>query len=119
MLAASAMAAAFMVSYTRAKAESLGFASGTGLGERRPRAARGPHRHPRDRPRRDQRLDAFPAECACAVDPVTGVGSCAFALFANPVGSTALAGTLGLITILATLTTIQRILHVRAQSREG
>jgi hypothetical protein len=34
-------------------------------------------------------------------------------------GSTVLASTLGLIAILATLTTIQRVLHVRAQSREG
>jgi CDP-diacylglycerol--glycerol-3-phosphate 3-phosphatidyltransferase len=31
VLAASAMAAAFLVSYTRAKAESLGFTSGTGM----------------------------------------------------------------------------------------
>ena len=38
---------------------------------------------------------------------------------AYPLSAMALNVSLGLITILATITTIQRILHVRAQSREG
>ncbi len=38
---------------------------------------------------------------------------------AYPPSALALEASLGLITILATITTIQRILHVRAQAREG
>lgn len=101
VLAASAMAASFMVSYTRAKAESLGFSSGTGLAN----------------------IGLAPREVRLAI--------LAIGLMLTASGSTILGGTLGLITILATLTTIQRTLHVaRAggaerrqpeprQSREG
>ena len=115
ILAASAMAAAFMVSYTRAKSESLGFSSGTGLAE----------------------VGFAPREVRIAI---LAVGLLAIAIFAGGAlvcdgafnsgttpscfvggrpGQVILAGTLGLITILATLTTIQRTLHARAQSREG
>ena len=56
-------------------------------------------------------------------DPCVATGAdtmaCLYPLLPHPEGATVLAGTLGLITILATITTIQRILHVRAQSREG
>ena len=45
-LAAAAMGAAFMVSYARAKSESLGFTPGHGHGQRRPGPARGPARDP-------------------------------------------------------------------------
>jgi CDP-diacylglycerol--glycerol-3-phosphate 3-phosphatidyltransferase len=122
VLAASAMAAAFMVSYTRAKAESLGFASGTGLAN----AGLSP---------REVRLailgvgliltdlmTPFHLEERCNPDPLNpDVQVCLF-VGRSPLhfsGGEVLAMTLGLITILATITTIQRILHVRAQSREG
>ena len=118
VLAAAAMGAAFMVSYTRAKSESLGFTPGTGMAN----------------------IGLAPREVRIAIlaiglivtglwtpfvapDPCTQISgdlyACVFAFYAHPFGSTALAVTLGLIAILATLTTIQRILHVRAQSREG
>jgi len=116
--AATAMAASFMVSYTRAKAESLGFSSGSGLAN----------------------IGLAPREVRLAILSIgllwtglwpplvasercsgsaPGVQTCTGALSAHPLGSNALEVTLGLITILATVTTIQRILHVRAQSREG
>jgi CDP-diacylglycerol--glycerol-3-phosphate 3-phosphatidyltransferase len=118
VLAAAAMAASFMVSYTRAKSESLGFASGTGM------AAIG-------LAPREVRLGILsvgliwtglwlpfvPLDGCTETAP--GMGTCGFALYPNPFGSTVLAGTLGLIALLATVTTIQRIFHVRAQSREG
>lgn len=120
ILASSAMAAAFMVSYTRAKAESLGFASGSGLMN----VGLAP---------REVRLailaiglvatsfmSAFVPPESCA-ETAPGVFACIYGGFAGSqlTGSTILASTLALITILATLTTIQRILSVRAQSREG
>lgn len=121
ILAASAMAGAFMVSYTRAKAESLGFASGSGLMN----VGLAP---------REVRLAILaaglvatsfmsqfvPPPDACS-ETAPGVFACIYAGFGGSqlTGSTVLASTLGLITILATITTVQRILHVRAQSREG
>ena len=51
-LAAAAMGSAFMVSYARARAESLGFAPGKGMAAVGPRTARGARRHPGHRPRR-------------------------------------------------------------------
>jgi CDP-diacylglycerol--glycerol-3-phosphate 3-phosphatidyltransferase len=118
VLAGAAMASAFMVSYTRAKAESLGFASGSGL------AAVG------IAPREVRLvilaiglvatgvaggigadfLVACPANVGCAHVFGEGVSSG---------GPTILGVTLALIAILATVTTIQRILHVRAQAKEG
>jgi CDP-diacylglycerol--glycerol-3-phosphate 3-phosphatidyltransferase len=118
VLAGAAMAASFMVSYTRAKAESLGFAPGSGL----------------------MNVGLAPREVRLAIVGIglvwTGLWSplvrgdqctqvspdqlqCIYALGPNPEGTLVLAGTLGLITILATITTIQRILHVRAQAKEG
>ena len=114
VLAATAMAAAFMVSYTRAKAESLGFTSGTGLTN----VGLAP---------REVRTTVLAAGLVIAglVGPVVdcyaipeSLRGCIWAT-ARGEGATALAGTLGIITVLATLTAIQRILHVRAQSREG
>ncbi len=116
------MAAAFMVSYTRAKSESLGFTSGTGMAS----IGLAP---------REVRLailaiglivtgltTPFVLDEFCSPDPLNaGVINCLFTgrpdlYFA---GAEILAIALGLITILATITTIQRILHVRAQSLEG
>jgi CDP-diacylglycerol--glycerol-3-phosphate 3-phosphatidyltransferase len=118
IVATTAMAASFMVSYTRAKAESLGFSSGSGLSN----IGLAP---------REVRLAILsiglvwtglwpplvaPERCTGSA---SGVQTCTYALSAHPLGSNVLDLTLGLITILATITTIQRILHVRAQSREG
>ena len=125
ILAGSAMAAAFMVSYTRAKAESLGFSSGTGiagvgLAPREVRivilavglVATG--------------LAAFflpQAAELCTLEGLSdtdreNVFSCL--LRAQQLsGEAVLNATLGLITILATVTVLQRILHVRSQAKEG
>jgi len=118
VLAGAALAASFMVSYTRAKAESLGFSPGSGL----------------------MNVGLAPREVRLAIlsvgliwtsmwpplvapEPCTETGPssgvCVDIFYAHPFGSNVLAVTLGLIAILATLTAIQRILHVRAQSREG
>ena len=90
VLSAAAMTSAFMVSYTRAKSESLGFTPGTGMAN----------------------VGLAPREVRLAI---LSIGL----ILTSVTGSTVLASTLGLIAILATLTTIQRVLHVRAQSREG
>jgi CDP-diacylglycerol--glycerol-3-phosphate 3-phosphatidyltransferase len=109
VLAAAAMTAAFMVSYTRAKSESLGFTSGTGM------AAIGIAP-------REVRLAILGLSLIGAglLDPNLTQSSYALdsAVHTTAAGS-ALGGGLALIAILATITTIQRILHVRAQSREG
>ena len=116
--AMTAMTASFMVSYTRAKAESLGFAAGTGIAS----IGLAP---------REVRLAILsiglmwtglwpplvtPERCDGAA---SGIQTCTYSLSAHPLGSNVLDVTLGIITILATITTVQRILHVRAQSREG
>jgi CDP-diacylglycerol--glycerol-3-phosphate 3-phosphatidyltransferase len=114
LLAMAALVAAFMVSYVRAKAESLGFAPGSGL----------------------MNVGLAPREVRVAILAIglvwTGLlGGVASDIdfFCNPTicpdadmglhGGTVMAATLGLITVLATVTVIQRILHVRAQAREG
>jgi CDP-diacylglycerol--glycerol-3-phosphate 3-phosphatidyltransferase len=119
ILAASAMAAAFMVSYTRAKAEGLGFASGSGLAS----VGLAP---------REVRLAILALALIvagallqdgtlvvdCSIIPQDSLEDClgdGVPLAAARV----LALGLGAITILASITTLQRILHVRAQSREG
>lgn len=105
-LGAAAMGSAFMVSYTRAKSEGLGFTTGTGMA--------GVGIMPRE-----VRLvilsiglilaplpiyEAVPVGAACA-------GVCDF-----PQGGS-LSIALTIIVIGATITTIQRILHVRAQAK--
>jgi CDP-diacylglycerol--glycerol-3-phosphate 3-phosphatidyltransferase len=109
ILAAAAVGAAFMVSYTRAKSEGLGFTSGAGMAAIgiMPREARlvilsiglivaglfgGAGRYP------------VPAGAARQDDPLLA-------------GSLPLLIALGVIAIGATITTIQRILHVRSQAR--
>ncbi len=107
ILAAAAMAAAFMVSYVRAKSESLGFTPGSGM------AAVG-------LAPREVRIVLLTLGLILAgilggviveVDPF-------FASQADPWagGRPTLAAALGLITILATITAIQRIVHVIRQS---
>jgi phosphatidylglycerophosphate synthase len=111
VLATAALASAVMVSYTRAKSEGLGFTSGSGMAS----------------------VGLAPREVRIVVLSVgliamgvmggvhmvcdTGFGGCP-SLLERRDGSIFLALALALITILATITTIQRILHVRAQARE-
>lgn len=109
ILTATAMGSAFMVSYTRAKAEGLGFTSGSGMAA----------------------VGVMPREMRLIVLTVglvlTGLagGVCPFDCEtfpqATPIGvytdgAPFLAIAVGIITIGATITTIQRILHVRSQA---
>jgi CDP-diacylglycerol---glycerol-3-phosphate 3-phosphatidyltransferase len=90
ILAAAALTSAFMVSYARAKSEGLGFTEGTGMAA----------------------VGLAPREVRLVILTVgllwTGLAG----------GLTPLAASLGLITILATITVIQRILHVVNQNRK-
>lgn len=112
-LAATAMSSAFMVSYTRAKSEGLGFTAGTGMAA----------------------VGIMPREIRLAIltlglilTGVTAMGDLSFGpadtwidLFGSALlldaGLAWLNAALLIITIGATITTIQRILHVRAQAR--
>jgi phosphatidylglycerophosphate synthase len=94
VLAAAAMASAFMVGYARAKSELLGFTPGTGMAS----------------------VGLAPREVRLVI---LSVGLVAAGLLDPANTRPALGATLGMIAILATITTIQRILHVRAQAREG
>ena len=96
LVAAAAMASSFLVSYVRAKAESLGFSPGSGL----------------------MHVGLAPREVRLVL---LAIGLLGAALIPNVPGGPEgfIGGTLGLITVLATITVIQRILHVRAQAREG
>ncbi len=95
-----------MVSYARAKSEGLGFTAGTGMAAVgvMPREVRlvilrsGPH--PCRRPRR---RSSSTAARSC---PAT-----------SPRAAAVLAIALGIIAIGATITVIQRILHVRSQAK--
>ena len=84
------MASAFMVSYARAKSEGLGFTEGTGMAA----------------------VGLAPREVRLVILTV-GLLWTGLAGDLRP-----LAGSLGLITILATITVIQRILHVVNQNRK-
>ena len=112
VLAAGAMASAFMVSYTRAKAESLGFTPGTGMAN----------------------VGLAPREVRIVILTI-GLVLAGIQGTANPLlrletyslpggieialpwaGQVWLAWSLGLIAILATITTIQRIVHTINQA---
>lgn len=104
-LAAAAMASAFMVSYTRAKSESLGFTPGTGMAK----IGLAP---------REVRIGILTAGLILAgllvaPAPTGGAGGAV-----SPVWHLVLIGSLGLITLLATITTIQRIVHVYREANE-
>lgn len=88
VLAVAALGAAFMVSYVRAKAEGLGFTSGTGMAA----------------------VGVMPREVRLVI---LSVGL----ILADAPNIKALEATLAIIAVGATITTIQRILHVRAQAR--
>jgi phosphatidylglycerophosphate synthase len=111
-LAGAAMAGAFLVSYVRAKAEGLGFSPGTGM------AAVGilP---------REVRLvilcGGLVLGSLLGVDRGTpGYGSGNGGGAPGPAGILVIEGALAIIALGATITVIQRVLHVRAQaSREA
>lgn len=86
-LAAAAMGAAFMVSYVRAKSEGLGFTAGTGMAA----------------------IGLMPREVRLVI---LSIGL----IFADAPNIKALEWTLGIIAVGATITVIQRILHVRDQA---
>ena len=102
----AAMAASFMVSYTRAKSESLGFTPGTGMAN----------------------VGIAPREVRLVLLTLGLLMTGAFGGIIVPInvaglidgdtwaGRPALAAALGLIAVLATVTTIQRILHVMRQA---
>ena len=104
ILAATAMGASFMVSYVRAKSESLGFTPGTGMAN----------------------VGVAPREVRLVLLTLGllitgflgGIGSYDDRMFGSTwdAGKPELAATLAIITILATITTIQRIVHVARQT---
>ena len=98
-LAAATMAAAFMVSYVRAKAEGLGFTPGAGMAQ----------------------VGLMPREVRLVVLTVGLVwgGLVGVEPMDLAAGALVIEAALGLIAVLATITVIQRILHVRAQARRA
>ena len=97
-VAAAAMAAGFLVSYVRARSESLGFSSGSGMAS----------------------VGLAPREVRVAILIIGLVGG---GYFVEPVRHfvppwwIVIVGSLGLITLLSTITAIQRILFTYNQSR--
>ncbi len=110
VLAAAAMGSAFMVSYTRAKSEGLGFTEGTGM------AAVGLMP-------REVRLIVLSAGLILGGIVGTEVIDRGFSIGGTtvPAGIVLIEVALGIITLGATITVIQRILHVRQQAvaRDG
>ena len=106
LLAAAAMASAFLVSYARAKSEGLGFTAGTGM------AAVG-------LAPREIRLVVLSVGLVAAGVAGGVVGPAGAAWSDLSAGRAWLALALGLIALAATATVVQRILHVRAQARGG
>lgn len=103
LLAAAAMASAFLVSYARAKSEGLGFSAGTGM------AAVGVMP-------REIRLvilcGGLVLGALLGTEPAAGADPAAI-----PTGILVIYGALAIIAIGATITVIQRVLHTRAQAR--
>ena len=94
-LATAALVSAFMVSYTRAKSESLGFSAGTGMAA----------------------IGFAPREVRTVILGIALVGAGIFGVTSDlsDLGSLILAAGLGLIALLATITVIQRIRFVTSQ----
>ena len=103
VLAAAAMQSSFMVSYTRAKSESLGFTAGTGMAN--------VGLAPREVRLVILTIGLIAAGLLSGPDPVGGAGGMAY-----PLSALALNAALGLITVLATVTTVQRIVHTARQA---
>jgi phosphatidylglycerophosphate synthase len=93
-LAALAMASAFLVSYARARAESLGFAPGKGMAA----------------------VGLAPREVRTVVLGVGLVIAGFLGVGPGTTGANLLALTLGVIAVLATITVIQRVLFVHRQA---
>lgn len=94
ILSAIAMTSAFMVSYTRAKAESLGFAPGRGMAN----------------------VGLAPREVRLVILTVGLVWAGIAGVSPNSSGGVVLEVALGLIAVLATITTIQRIVATLRQA---
>lgn len=113
VLAATSMGSAFMVSYTRAKSEGLGFAPGSGM------AAVGIM--PREVRLVILSLGLILTGATAMLDTSFGPADTWFRIFDGAIlldaGYAWLNLALALISIGATITTIQRILHVRNQAR--
>ena len=108
IIAAAAMGSAFMVSYTRSKSEGLGFTAGTGM------AAIGIM--PREVRLVILSLGLILAGLLGTAVQVPDGGFQGAGGAAIPTGILVLEGALAIIAIGATLTVIQRILHVRSQA---
>jgi phosphatidylglycerophosphate synthase len=112
VLAAAALASAVMVSYARAKSESLGFTPGTGMAN--------VGLAPREVRLVILTIGLIATGMAGGVEQYLPTYEHLFVLIDRVSDGARLMGlTLAVITLLATITTIQRILHVRAQAREG
>jgi CDP-diacylglycerol--glycerol-3-phosphate 3-phosphatidyltransferase len=98
-LATAALVSAFMVSYSRAKSESLGFSSGSGMAA----------------------IGFAPREVRTVILGIAVVGAGIFGVSgdAGDLGDLILALGLGLIAVLATITVIQRVRFVMSQPREN
>lgn len=97
ILAAAAMGAAFMVSYTRAKSEGLGFTAETGMAA----------------------VGIMPREVRLVI---LSLGLIVAGALGGPIlqtGGIVLLGALGIITVGSIITVIQRILHVRRQAKSA
>ena len=96
-LAAAAMASAFLVSYARAKSEGLGFTTGTGMAA----------------------IGLMPREVRLIVLTLglvaTGLAGGVTATL-DATGSAIIAAALAIIAVGASLTVVQRVLHVRTQA---
>lgn len=100
LLAAAAMVSGYMVSYARARSESLGFSPGKGMAN----IGLAP---------REVRM-TFLVIGLVLTGLVGGVGT---TFYPNESGAIAMYGSLALITLLSIITTIQRILFTYNQSR--
>ena len=107
LLAAAALGSAVMVSYARSKSEGLGFTAGTGM------AAVGIM--PREVRLVVLSLGLILAGLLGTAPATVGAGAGGGAMAP---GVLALFIALGIITVGATITVIQRILHVRSQARQ-
>jgi CDP-diacylglycerol---glycerol-3-phosphate 3-phosphatidyltransferase len=112
VLAALALNAAFLVSYTRARAEGLGFAGDVGIAPRAERVV-------------IMGIGLLATGIAGGVTvpalpgaPLTVVSTGGI-LFTNVAGAPWLAGALGLLFVLSSITVIQRIGYVRTQSHQS